>query len=205
MAIDQKAPITQERYSAIAISLHWLMAALIVANLIIGIDFPDPLPGQRIFKPLLWLHVSIGVTVLILSVLRLAWRLWQPPPPYRGEMARWEQRAARVSHAAFYALMIGIPFSGWLVMSANKTFPFKSMVWGVVEWPPLPLFGSLGAQEVEAWHRRAVVLHTILSEYMLVALLALHIGAVLKHHLFDRDPVLTRMLPFRWHRRRDRH
>jgi cytochrome b561 len=119
-------------------------------------------------------------------------------------MAPWEQRAARVTHAAFYVLMIGIPLSGWLVISAHKTFPFKSMVWGVVEWPPLPLFGSLNAQEVEAWHERAVLLHTMLSEYLLVGLLALHLGAVLKHHLFDRDPVLTRMLPLRWHRRRDR-
>jgi cytochrome b561 len=190
--------MTQERYSTIAISLHWLIAVLIVANLIIGIDFPDPLPGQRFSpKPLLWLHISIGVTILLLSVLRLGWRFWRPPPPYRPEMASWEQRLARVAHAAFYVLMIGIPLSGWLVISAHKIFPFKTMVWGIVEWPMLPLFGSLDAAQVEAWHQRAVLLHTILSEYMFFALLALHIGAVLKHHLFDSDPVLERMLPSR--------
>jgi cytochrome b561 len=61
----------------------------------------------------------------------------------------------------------------------------------------LPLFGSLGAQEVEAWHHRAVLLHTVLSQYLLVGLLALHIGAVVKHHWFDSDPVLKRMLPSR--------
>jgi cytochrome b561 len=166
--------------------------------LIIGIDFADPLPGQRFSpKPLLWLHISIGVTVLLLSVLRLAWRFWRPPPPYRSEMASWEQRLARVTHAAFYVLMIGIPLSGWLVISAHKTFPFKTIVWGIVEWPMLPLFGSLDAREVEAWHERAVLLHTVLSEYLLVGLLALHVGAVLKHHLFDSDPVLKRMLPSR--------
>lgn len=195
---SREARITQERYSAIAIGLHWLIAVLIIANLIIGIDFPEPLPGQRFSpKPLLWLHISIGVTILLLSVLRLGWRFWRPPPPYRSEMASWEQQLARVAHAAFYVLTIGIPLSGWLVISAHKTFPFKTMLWGIVEWPMLPLFGSLDESEVEAWHKRAVLLHTIVSEYMLIALLALHIGAILKHHLFDSDPVLKRMLPSR--------
>lgn len=198
MVVQQNIPVTQERYSGVAIGLHWLIAVLIIANLIIGLDFADPLPGQRFSrKPLLWLHVSIGVTVLLLSVARLAWRFWRPPPPHRNDMAAWERRLAHAAHAAFYFLIVAMPMSGWLVMSAHKTFPFKSMIWGILEWPPLPLFGALDVSQVEAWHARAVLLHTWLAQYLLLAMLALHIGAVLKHNLLDADPVLRRMLPAR--------
>ena len=156
MAAAGQGRVAQERYDVIAITLHWLIAALIIANLIIGLDFPDPLPGQRFApKPLLPLHTSIGVTILLLSIVRLAWRFWRPPLHYRSKKASWEQRLAGLAHAAFYALMIGMPMSGWLIISAHKTFPFKQMVWGIVEWPPLPLFGSLDAQEIEAWHHHA--------------------------------------------------
>lgn len=190
--------VTQERYNLVAIVLHWTIAVLIIINVIIGLDFADPLPGQRFSpKPLLPLHVSIGVTVLLLSVARLAWRYWRPPPPHPSTMPIWEQRLAGAAHAALYALMIGMPFSGWLIMSAHKVHPFKQMIWGILEWPPLPLFGSLSAQQIEVWHERAVILHIFLSEYLMIAMLALHLGAVVKHHLFDADPVLKRMLPSR--------
>jgi cytochrome b561 len=93
--------------------------------------------------------------------------------------------------------MIGIPLSGWLMISAHKTFPFKNMIWGIIEWPIIPFFRDLPVEQVEAWHHLFEVVHEALGEYMLIALLLLHVAAVVKHHVIDKDPVLQRMLPFR--------
>lgn len=189
--------VSQQRYTTVAIWLHWITAILIIANLAIGLDFADPLPGQRFApKPLLSLHVSIGITVLLLSFARLAWRLRYRPPPHSANMPAWEKRSAAITHGLFYILMIGMPLSGWLIVSAHKTFPFKTMVWDAIPWPMIPLFGHMTAEQVEIWHSRFVTLHSVSSIYLLIAMLLLHLGAVAKHHIFDRDPVLRRMWPF---------
>lgn len=189
--------ISQERYTTVAIWLHWIIAIMIVANLIIGLDFSDPLPGQRFApKPLLWLHVSLGITVLLLSFVRLAWRLRYRPPPHPAAMPAWEKRSAAITHALFYVLMISMPLSGWLVVSAHKVYPFKTMIWEVIPWPMISVFGHMTTEQVEIWHSRFVTLHSVSSLYLLIAMLLLHLGAVAKHHILDRDPVLRRMWPF---------
>lgn len=196
MVEQQKQCASHERYSLVAVLLHWIIAGLIIADLWIGIDFADPRPGERFSpKPLLPLHISLGVTILLLSVARLAWRIWRRPPPHRESMNRVEAFAAHATHAVLYGLMIGIPLSGWLIISAHKVFPFKTLVWGLLEWPMLPFFGDMSAAQVEQWHARFAAAHLIMAQYLLTGLLILHILAVAKHHLVDRDPVLKRMLP----------
>lgn len=172
-------------YNGIAKSLHWLMALLIIGLIPLGLYMEDlPLSPQKL-QLYSW-HKWAGVTVFVLLLVRVASRIAFPPPPLPWHMSRRQQRLAHAGHLALYLLMLAIPVSGWL-MSSAKGVP---TVWfGVL---PLPdLIGkdkALGAQLAD--------LHALLS-WTLVALLAAHVGAALKHHFIDRDDILVRMLPAR--------
>jgi len=185
-------------YSYGAIGLHWLMAAILLANIITGWTFPDPIPGQKYSpKPLLTLHISLGLSALLLIGPRIVWRLTHRPPPHPTTMPAWERIAAKLGHGGLYGLMLAVPFSGWLVLSAHKVQKGKLMFFGLFEFPHFPVFPSLTPADVVWWHDTLVVVHAGLASWALPALIALHLGAVVKHHLIDRDPVLRRMWPGR--------
>lgn len=183
------------RYTGVAIALHWVIALLILADLVIGIDFPHPAPGQLYSpKPLLPVHVTIGISVLILTLVRIAWRIGHKPPPLSPHTPRWEALAAKATHWAFYGLMLAMPLTGWLVLSAHKNSKPIDMVFKL-PWPKMPGLVNLSAETLKGLHDGAVVVHGLLSQQLLLAMLALHVGAVIKHHLFDKDPILKTMLP----------
>lgn len=145
------------------------------------------------------LHKSLGLTVLLLSLLRLAWRFLYPPPPLPPQMAPWETALAAVTHWLFYGLMIAMPLSGWLYVSlqwrGDAPFNIPTLWFGLFEVPHL--FGLSAADS--ALREQAAALAFSVHGAMalgLVLLLALHVGAALKHHLVDRDGVLARMLPW---------
>jgi cytochrome b561 len=172
-----------DRYTATAIALHWLSAALILCGFAIGLWMTglalSPLKLQ-------WYsyHKWIGITVFLLAVCRLAWRL-RHRAPRPAAMPEWQRRAAAAAHAALYVLMLAIPLSGWLYSSASGV----SVSWlGVVPLPDL-----VGKDKALAAVLKVV--HAGLN-YTLLALVIVHTGAALKHHLVDRDGVLARMLPF---------
>ncbi|HLW12526.1 MAG TPA: cytochrome b [Casimicrobiaceae bacterium] len=171
-----------ERYDRGAIALHWITAALIVANLLLGLSMV-PLPiSPRKLHWYLW-HKSIGLTIFALTSLRLAWRAIRPHPA-PVPMPRWQRRAAYASHALLYALLLAIPISGWVYSSATGV----SVVYlGIV---PLP---DLVAKD-KALGDALRIVHVALNS-LLVAVVCVHIAAAIKHHLVDRDAVLTRMLP----------
>jgi len=184
-----------QRYTAAAITLHWLIALAIVTLLVAGWWMTDaihhPETKATAFK-VYQLHKSLGLTVLVLSVLRLIWRLVNPPPPLPDGMTRFERIAAHATHGLFYALIIAIPLAGWAMVSASP-FGLPTIVFGLFEWPHIPVLAGLeDKRPVEAVFRNA---HEIMA-YGLAALLVLHVGAALKHHFVNRDDVLTRMLPF---------
>ena len=106
------------RYNTVAMSLHWLIAALLIANILIAWYF-NTLSGLAKAGPL-QLHKSIGISILLLSLLRLAWRFISPPPPLPASMAPWERAAALTVYALFYGVMIGMPLSGWAMSSASR-------------------------------------------------------------------------------------
>lgn len=188
------ADLGHARYGNVAVLLHWTIAVLILANFAIGLDFPAPGPGEAYSpKPLLPLHISLGLSVLILSIGRLLWRLAHRPPPHPPTMKRWEIVLADLGHAAFYVLIVGMPLSGWLILSAHRGAKWQSLFG--LPWPPLPVAGDLPESTIDAMHDVAVEVHSWLSVQILIVLLALHVGAVVKHHLFDNDPTLKRMLP----------
>ena len=176
---------TRIRYDAVAMSLHWLIAVLLIFMLFLGEDLMDE-KGGGAFGPSL--HVSIGSAILLLSVFRLVWRLINPPPAYPASMASWEQMAAKATHVLFYALLIGIPLTGWL--ATPKFLSEEGVVAGLTLFSAFPLPGapSLGLPMKD--------IHELDSN-LGIALLALHVLAALKHHFINRDDVLRRMLPFR--------
>jgi cytochrome b561 len=189
-----RADSNQNRYGNVAVLLHWLIALFIIANVIIGLDFPHPEPGNPFpTKPLLPLHISLGLSVLVLSVLRLLWRLAHKPPPHPPTMKRWEIRLAGLTHIVFYALILAMPLTGWAILSA-WVIPRPLSVFGIPV-PALPINGGLNEQQLTVLHDQIVVVHELLTLYVLEGLLLLHVGAVIKHHLFDKDPTLKRMLP----------
>ena len=179
------APVADDdrgrRYSSVAIAFHWTIAALILVNLAIGL-LHDAFKGV----PLMPLHKSIGLTVLVLSIARLGWRLGHPAPALPAGIPGWQRGLAGLTHAALYALMILMPLTGWwFVSAATKKNPLDWF--GLFPIPYLPVTAGGGLTH-EA--------HEILGWAML-ALIVLHVGGALKHHLIDRDTILLRMVPGR--------
>ncbi|WP_169805625.1 cytochrome b [Novosphingobium rosa] len=188
----------QQSYTRVAIALHWLMAAIMLANVLIGWTFPEATPGMKFPpKPLLPLHVSLGLSALVLVICRILWRITHRPPPEAPGMARWEVMAAHLGHLALYGLMVLIPFSGWLVLSAHKVQKNHLTIFGLIPWPHFPIFPALPEPMVNHLHDVLVTVHGLSASWLLPLLLLVHVGAVAKHHLLDRDPVLKRMWPAR--------
>jgi cytochrome b561 len=180
-------------YSAVAIGFHWLIAALIATNIGLAWYF-GTLKGAAAI-PLIQVHKSIGITVLILTLARIGWRFTSRPPPLPATMKRWELWAARASHFVFYLLMLGLPLSGWAMTSASpliKTHPIT--LFGVVPWPAIPFPGASSDTLHDIRHTLGLT-HLLLG-YVAYATIAIHVAAALKHQLIDRDDVLSRMLPF---------
>jgi cytochrome b561 len=182
------------RYDAVAMMLHWTMALAIVTLLGAGLWMTDAIKHTETrnvaFRVYQW-HKALGLTVLVLTLVRIAWRLANPPPPLPPDMSRFEQIGAQLSHAAFYGAMLAIPLAGWAMVSASP-LGLPTIVFGLFEWPHIP-----GLAELED-KKPAEMAFKLAHKYMafgLIALLALHVMAALKHHFVNRDEVLARMVP----------
>lgn len=181
------------RYSAVAILLHWASALGVLALIGMGLTMTHAgLAPMRLFPLYQW-HKSVGITVLVLTGLRLAWRLTHRPPPHPAGMPARERRAAGAAHAILYGLLVGLPLTGWAVVSLSP-FNIPTVLYGLVPWPHLPLARLLtDPAGVEGAFK---LLHAY-GAWFLMALLVLHVAAALRHHLILRDGVLWRMLPGR--------
>jgi cytochrome b561 len=180
------------RYSAVAITLHWAIAALILFNLYLALQF-DGLRGLAKFN-MFQLHKSVGLTVLLLSLARLAWRLTHRPPPLPAEMPRWEKFGAQAAHWLLYGLMIGIPLTGWVVVSASPT-NLPTVIFKTVPWPHLGFIHDLAMPVRRSLEDQVEQVHMLLG-YSMACLIVLHVAAALKHQFWNRDGVLGHMLPF---------
>lgn len=178
------------RYGTVAILLHWVVAAGVLALIAIGLAMTHlTLAPMRQFA-LYQLHKSIGITVFAAMVLRVAWRLGHPPPALPA-MPRAERRAASATHLGLYALLLAMPLSGWAVVSASP-YDIPTVLYGLMPWPHLPWLSTLHDKvPVEA----ALAAAHAYGGWTLTALIGLHAAAALRHHLILRDAVLWRMLP----------
>ena len=197
------ADLAERRYTSVAIALHWVIAALILFNLAFGFFMEgfDP-KWKGIVVPL---HVSSGLTVLVLTVFRAVWRLLHPAPPFPGSMRAWERRLAHAAHATIYFLMFAMPLTGWAIISAHParpgTVPLAGGLlqsgatlafWGLFKVPTIRSVALLDAKVQTAAHESFVDIHSI-GGWIFVGLLGLHVGAALKHQFFDRQAELARM------------
>jgi cytochrome b561 len=179
------------RYSSVAILFHWIIAALILFNIYLGfrMGLVQGLAKFNIFQ----LHKSVGITVLVLSVLRLGWRLVHRPPPEAPGLKPWERKASLAVHWGFYVIMIGMPLTGWIVVSTSP-LNIPTLLYHAIPWPHFPLVHDLAAAPKSTVNHAFDTTHVVLA-WSAVVLLVLHVGAVIKHQFLDRHPVLGRMAP----------
>lgn len=150
------------------------------------------LAPARLFQ-IYQLHKSIGVTILLAAVVRLAWRLMHRPPPLPDTMESLEKTAAASGHLALYFFLFALPMTGWALVSAS-VFSLPTVLYGVILWPDLPVLPDLSDKApVENLLKQV---HAY-GAYALIALVAVHAVAALRHHFILKDDVLTRMLPKR--------
>ena len=174
--------MSSTRYTLPAIALHWLLALMILGAFGFGL-YMTGLPFSPARLKLYNWHKWAGVTILALTVLRLLWRLTHRPPAPPA-MPAWQQQAYKATHGLMYALFFAVPLVGWAYSSAAG-FP---IVWfGLLPLPDFVPVDKALAEAIKPWHERLA--------WTLIALVALHIAAALKHHFIDRDGLLSRMRP----------
>lgn len=183
------------RYDPVAVTLHWFIALAIILMIPLGFWMGD-LPISIRFSGFAF-HKSLGLTVLALSLLRFIWRLLNPPPPLPASMKPWEKLAATAAHWFLYFLMLAMPLTGWLMVSANPKYP--TVFFWLAEVPFIPMPAGI---DPKATHEMFEEYHETLA-FGAIFLVALHAGAALKHHFIGKDTVLTRMLPNFMIRRND--
>ena len=180
---------TTQRYSTVAILLHWLLALALVGMFAVGTYMADlPFSPWRL-KLYNW-HKWAGVTILVLSALRLVWRLTHRPPELpvsiEAAMPSWQLRAYHATHVALYALFFIVPLVGWAYSSAAG---FPVVLFGVLPLPDFVPASKELAALIKPWHE--------ITALALAALALVHIGAALKHQLIDKDGLIKRMMPGR--------
>jgi cytochrome b561 len=180
-----------DTYTRVAIFLHWLIGLSIIGMLVMGLLLED-MPDDYKFAAY-QLHKSFGLSILVLSFVRLFWRLSHKAPALPAGMNKFEILAAQLTHVAFYILMIALPMSGWAMVSAAPppyNFPIKWF--GLFQWPFLPVLPEVDNKEQVAG--AFAQFHATLA-WITITLLVLHVGAALKHHFINKDNVLIRMIP----------
>ncbi|MGB7543717.1 MAG: cytochrome b [Burkholderiales bacterium] len=174
-----------DSWGAPAKLFHWVMAALILAQIALGWTAASWRLSPTKLNLFFW-HKSIGMLILALALLRLLWRFANPTPALPAGTPAWERSATRASHALLYLAMIAMPVSGWILNSAAN-IPLR-----IFHAIPLP---AIVAPD-KALEDLAALAHYSLFA-LLAAVLAVHAGAALRHHFVKRNDVLARMLPGR--------
>jgi len=177
---------TENRYGPVAVALHWVMALLLVVLVILGVymvRLPDVGFDTKKITLILY-HKQLGMLALTLAALRLAWRVTNALPRLVANLPDWQKVIARCVHLTFYALMLALPITGWLMSSADG---FRVSFLGLFDLPDL-------VSHDENLFRVFAGLHKWLG-YALIPLLAVHAGAALRHHFLFRDDTLRKMLP----------
>lgn len=174
---------TTSQWGAVHQAFHWTIGILVITQIIVGlwfagIDPKDPTRGEAFA-----LHASLGLTLLLLMLVRLFWRLRNPVPALPDSLSPWQKRLAHATHWLFYVLVIGLPLGAYVAVSARgRPVPF----WG------LELPGIVGKNETLA--DVVIELHEM-GAFVLMALIVLHVAAALRHEFILKDNTLRRMTP----------
>jgi len=177
-------PAMTDRYTKVAIALHWILALGILLQIGLGFYLGDVPRGSPERSAWVNFHKSTGITLAVLILVRLAWRIAHQPPPLPATMPAWERIAARANHALLYVCMVGMPLTGYVATNFSK---FGIKYFGLLMLPPW----GFDDKRVYAAFNAA---HKVLA-LVFVGLIVLHVAAAFKHALFDRDGIVRRMWP----------
>jgi cytochrome b561 len=180
--VDQTSGGATLRYSHGAATFHWLTAALVLGQIYVGFCFHAMPKGPERME-MFTVHKTLGATILLVSLLRLAYRMMNPPPPYPADMPRWDRTLAVWSHRIVYAALIAMPLTGLIAVSAKAKDGWVDLLWGM-RIPALPIGDGEAFGEI----------HEILV-WTTILLLVIHVGAAIYHHLLVRDAASGRMPP----------
>lgn len=177
------------RYNNGAVALHWLTALIVVAQVIVGFTFAGMEKGAA-QGDLFTIHKTLGATILVLALVRLGWRLANPPPPFPVELPKWERIASVWTHRAFYALLILLPLTGLMAVSGGAGADGKSTtpLLGGVPLPLIPGISDEAGEQIGGVHEILV--------FVTLAILILHVAAAIKHQV-ERNRAAGRMPPFK--------
>ena len=171
-----------QRYTGVAIWLHWLIAIGIIAN--IALAWTWPLLGHGDYAgAMVTTHKSIGITILALGVLRLLWRIGHRPPPF-PPYKPWERAAAHIVHWGLYLVIFAMPISGWVMISAVKdpaTMP-PNLYFGLFDWPRLGFILNLPPESRRHVHEMAENAHGLIA-WLVYLLVVLHLSGAFKHQM----------------------
>jgi cytochrome b561 len=187
--------MTQTRYSTVAILLHWLIAGLLVWTVLLGWESEDLKGAAKI--AVLQLHKPLGITIMLLTLVRLAWRRVMPPPPLSPHLKPWERRLAKSAHVLFYVLLLLIPLTGWAMVSASALITkYPINMWGLFDWPAISALYDLPAELRSELREQIEAVHKLMAKVIIYGLIPLHILGALKHQFLDKDHELAKMIPF---------
>jgi len=186
-------PARPVRYNSVAMSFHWVIAILLIANIALGLYMGDlPRSDPNLFT-IVQTHKSIGLTVLVLSLLRLGWRMVNHVPHLPLGMHPIVAGFARFTHVFFYFLIIVIPLSGWLMVSASPLGNGTNF-FGLFIWPNLGFYAGQTRAQLHPVHEMYEAVHVYLA-WTAIVLIPIHVMAALYHHFLRGDDVLRRMVP----------
>ncbi len=175
------------RYSNAAVAFHWITVALVLTQVVLGFTFAEFLPRGPTQAAVFTWHKTLGALILLLALVRLGYRLKNPPPPFPPELPRWRRYVAVWNHRLFYLLLIVLPLTGLIAVSGMATGATTPLVGGI----PLPVIPGIG----KATGETSGDLHVVLV-YTTIALLLLHVGAALYQQFVEHDRTAGRMPPF---------
>ena len=184
---------TRSRYGSVAMTLHWVIAMFVLINLSLGLYMAD-LPKSDINRYTLFqVHKSFGLTVLVLSLARLGWRLVNPVPPAPKGLHPLLGLGARGAHVLLYVLIIAIPLAGWAMVSSSS-LGLPTPYFFLFSWPNISFLANVPPVAKAANFEFFKGTHEFLADSA-IALIALHVLAALYHQFLRRDDVLRRMMP----------
>lgn len=185
------------KYTRVAVLLHWAIAFLILLNVTLGLVaawLPEGTLAGATVRLIIDTHKSIGITVLGLAIVRIAWRLTHRPPALPDVFPNWEHKLAHIAHVLLYVLIFAVPLSGWAHDSAWLQAASHPMsLYGLIPFPRIGFIMNLDPSIKDHLHTQLGELHTALN-YILIGIVVLHIVGALKHQWIDRHSVLRRMM-----------
>jgi cytochrome b561 len=177
MADQGQVKSSGEVYARTARVLHWATAVGVAALIPLGLAMTRLDLGLAATVALYQLHKAIGICVGALMLIRLCWRIAHAPPPWPAAIPAWRRRAATLAHTALYALLLLLPLSGWLMVSAAP-IPFPTTVFGLFDVPHLPLLAGLPYEQRLPWSERLTWGHRVLA-WTAATLIGGHIAGAL--------------------------